>query len=69
MTKKMDDFSVDVRALKLNMERGKITEKEYNEYLKSLPDLQDQLEEVPAFEEPSDDEFGSNSADLTFSVE
>ncbi len=69
MAKEANDFSVDIRALKLNMERGAITEKEYKNYLKSLPDLKDQLEEVPAYEEPNDDEFGTNSNDLTFSVE
>jgi len=69
MAKDLNDFSIDIRALKLNMERGTISKKDYNEHLKSLPDLKDQLEEIPAFEEPSDDEFGTDSNDLTFSVE
>ena len=64
MTKKYDDYAVDQRVLKLNVKRGNITTKDYEGFLKSLPDLTNQLEEIPAYEEPKDEEL----EDLTFSV-
>lgn len=63
MAKKYEDFKVDIRALNLNMARGNINKAEYDAFVASLPDLSGQLEEVPAYEEKSDD-----STDLTFSV-
>lgn len=70
MVKKIDDFTVDKRTLKLNITRGKISKKEYETYLKNLPDLTGQATEMPAYfeeeEEPHVPE--SNPDDLTFSV-
>lgn len=62
MSKKYDDFAVDLRVIRLNMERGSISAKDYEGFLKSLPDLSDQMEEIPAYEEPAE------SSDLTFSA-
>lgn len=67
MAKKIEDFRVDLRALKLNISRGNITKQEYQEHLKSLPDLSKKCDEIPAYTEP-DEEAGDQPEDLTFSA-
>lgn len=67
MAAKYDDSKVDIRALKLNIARGNITPKEYEAFLKSLPDLSKQLEELPAYEEPEGQDEDT-SGNLTFSA-
>ena len=70
--KEINDFKVDLRALKLNLSRGDITKKEYAAFLKSLPDLAKQATEVSAYFEEEDvtgtDTESKSSGDLTFSV-
>lgn len=72
MVKKSDDYKIDIRALKLNLVRGEITSKEYEAFLKSLPDLSGHLTEIPACfdeeEEKTHEEESNNSGGLTFSV-
>lgn len=70
MSKNLDDFAVDLRALKLNMKRGTINKKEYESYLKSLPDSSNEMVEMPAyFEEEEEVNMPEGGADdLTFSV-
>lgn len=65
MAKKIDESVMDIRTLKLNTAHGKVTEKEYKDYLKTLPDLSDNVEELPAFEETKEDKEDSG---LTFSA-
>ena len=77
MAKKNADQNVDIRALKLNMTRGKITKKEYEDHLKSLPDLSKDMSEIPAYFEEEEEvmvhdseeaEAAEAADDLTFSV-
>ena len=72
MTKKFDNFQLDIRALKLNISRGNITKKDYEDYLKKLPDLVGQAKEIPAYFEEEEDlldtETVNENDDLTFSV-
>lgn len=68
MGKNLDDANVDIRTLKLNISRGIITEDEYQNYLKSLPDLQKQADELPVYEEPEDIETVEGLDNLTFSA-
>lgn len=63
MAKENKDFFVDIRALELNFQRGNIAPKDYEKFLKDLPDLAGQTDEIPAFEEPKDE------IDLTFSID
>lgn len=63
MGKKIDIVKVDSRILNLNLTRGNITDEEYKEFLKSLPDLTDQAEEIPAYEEePAESELTFSAA-------
>ena len=41
LKKAMDEKKFDSRLIELMLQRGKITEKEYQEYLAALPDLQE----------------------------
>lgn len=41
LKKAMDEKKFDSRLIDLNVQNGKLTEKEYQEYLKTLPDSQD----------------------------
>jgi hypothetical protein len=73
MANKMDDFAVDIRALKLNINRGKLTQKEYENHLKSLPDLSKDMSEIPGYFEEEEELIDididtESSGDLTFSV-
>ena len=69
MGKKYADDKVDYRVIKLNIARGVISHEEYEEFLKTLPDLKDQLEEIPAYTDPEEDsQHDSSSGGLTFTV-
>jgi hypothetical protein len=62
MSKKIDDAKIDVRSIRLNISRDYITESEYKDHLKSLPDLSKQADEMPVYEEEQED------TELTFSA-
>lgn len=64
MTKKINDASLDVRSLELNISRGNLVRKDYEGYIKALPDLTGIADIIPAYEEPQEDA----GEDLTFSV-
>lgn len=56
---KSSERTFDIRTLDAQLQRGAITQKEYDQYLKSLPDEEGNYEEVvipPDPEELEDDE-------------
>lgn len=74
MAKNIDDSKLDLRALKLNISRGNVTKKEYEDFVKALPDLSKEMEEIPAFHEEEEEttllesKEDESTEDLTFSV-
>ena len=64
MARQSDELKYDFRIVHLNIKRGNLTLDEYKKHLKSLPDLENQTDEVPAFTDELEEEFGN----LTFSV-
>lgn len=63
MAKNHTNFQMDSRLVNINIKRGNITKEEYDKFVKSLPDLSDQAEEISCYE----DEF-EGDANLTFSM-
>ena len=67
--KKTTDEQFDRRTLELYMRQGKIDKKEYENYLKSLPDEKDRVAYIDVYEEPLPEEPTPHvSENLTFSV-
>lgn len=46
MAKQVDDFLVDKRIVERNMKKGLLGKKEYEQYLKSLADVEENAEVV-----------------------
>lgn len=70
MAKRYDDFKVDYRTAKLNIAKGVISREEYEEFIKNLPDLNGQFDEIPAYIEPEPEQaHDDSSGGLTFIVE
>lgn len=66
MTKGYDDYRFDQRLIALNLRREIITKEEYDKYMKTLPDLKNQSDEISPVDiaQPAK----GDSGDLTFSV-
>jgi hypothetical protein len=54
---KSPDRTFDIRTLDFQLQRGIITKKEYDQYLKSLPDDEGNYDEVVIHEEPSESDL------------
>lgn len=70
MAKEKDEMLFDLRILELNLREGKFKPKDYESYLKSLPNNESNAEYIEVFEEET-----SSTADtmpegqLAFSIE
>jgi hypothetical protein len=51
---KNPERTFDIRTLDFQLQRGIITQKEYDQYLKTLPNDEGNLEEVVMEEDPAD---------------
>lgn len=69
MTTENQNFKYDKRVVNLNFERKNLTKEDYDKSLENLPDLSNQVELIPAFEEEkSENEANETEEKLTFSV-
>lgn len=66
MKKNFGDAKFDIRTVERAFREGGFTQKDFEKYLKDLPDESGNVEEVPVFEESETD--GSSSKEPTFSV-
>jgi hypothetical protein len=53
MSKKYDETLVDKRTVKKLISKGLLTDKDYDEYLKSLPDESKNYDTIKVYEEPN----------------
>lgn len=66
MKQQMDLELFDQRILEQRLRHGAISKKDYEKFLKSLPESKDNIDYIEVFEEEPKSEEGSNSSRLTF---
>ena len=65
-TKEREELHFDVRLIEYQKRVGKLDPKEYEAYLKHLPDDEERATYIEVFEEPATDEASSTPEALTF---
>ena len=69
MTKEKDETLFDLRTLRLNLREGKLKSKDYESYLKSLPNSESNAEYIEVYEEEvAHDEPTQPEGSLAFSM-
>ena len=67
-TKKQDEKQYDLRVIERRLSRGQLDPKEYEAYLKSLPDDTAAVEYIEVFEEPPAEELTPCVEEPTFTA-